>query len=97
MVSFAVDTFVMVQTDTWSDIKSLSEKVIGRHIIYLKHLGMTVNESKTEIMLVGKSDEPKTIEINNTDCVVQPTMKALGIALWAWIPKLKMQLLKEGG
>jgi hypothetical protein len=81
VVSYADDTYVVIQSDTWDDIGIKTERIINHHVDYLKNLGMTVNEAKTEIMLVGneKGKGPTRINIKDSPCVIKPQIKVLGI------------------
>jgi len=82
VVSFADDTYVLVQADSWLNLRSLTEKVLSSHVTYLKSLGMTVNESKTEMIIVGNNPlAPTQININGKICEIQTNMKALGITI----------------
>jgi len=82
VVSFADDTYVMVQSDTWTSLKSKTEEVLNYHVTYLRSLGMTVNESKTEMMIVGSNSlAPSQVTIKRKNCDIKTSMKALGITL----------------
>jgi hypothetical protein len=54
IISYADDTYVLVSTDTWGKLAQEAEATILHHSAYLRDLGMTVNESKTEFMVLGK-------------------------------------------
>jgi hypothetical protein len=82
LVSFADHTYVLVQTDSWQDLQSRTEEVLGAHVSYLRSLGMTVNESKTEMIIVGGNLlAPTQVSINGKTCEVKSDMKALGITI----------------
>ena len=86
IISYADDTYVIVSCDTALETVNMSEKVIIKHIYYLKSLGMTVNESKTEVMWIG-GDKNKdlncapvdSLKIGSEDCKFVDNFKALGI------------------
>lgn len=80
VVSFADDTYVLVQSDTWTNLRSKTEEVLNFHVTYLRSLGMTVNESKTEMMIVGSNPlAPSQVTINGKTCDITTSMRALGI------------------
>ena len=84
IVSFADDTYVTVQTEAWENLKKKTEEVINQHVNYLRVLGMTVNEDKTEMIVVSNNPQdniPDHININNKLCAIKKSMKALGIII----------------
>lgn len=81
VISYADDTYVIVSDDSIESTVNLTEKTIENHIEFLKSLGMTVNESKTEIMWIGKTSPIKAIKIKGTECDLVSKMKALGILI----------------
>ncbi len=85
IISNADDTYVLVSTDTWGGLAQNAESIIQHHLAFLKDLGMTLNESKTEFMVLGKRppDMPSKIElgINSSKVGDLDTMRALGIII----------------
>jgi hypothetical protein len=80
MVSFADDTYVLVTSNDWEDLPTKVEAILSKHVSYLKDLGMTVNESKTELMFVSNKPEGlQTIKVNSIDCKLSDTLKVLGV------------------
>jgi hypothetical protein len=81
IISFADDTYVIATSESWEKLPSDAEKLIKFHSDYLKTLGMTVNESKTEILVLGKRTlkDELTLTINGNKCKESSTIKALGI------------------
>jgi hypothetical protein len=54
--------------------------VIENHVAFLKGLGMTVNESKTEIIIIGYNKSgPTALNINGNICKSSLSLKALGV------------------
>jgi len=79
IISYADDTYVIITALTVSETVKLTEETIIKHIDYLKDLGMTVNESKTEAMWIGKTSPIDSIKIGSEDCKLVKNFKALGI------------------
>jgi len=80
LVSYADDTYVIVTGNDLNDTKVMTERTIETHILYLRELGMIVNENKTEIMWIGKNESGiNHIKVNGTKCKMVSSMKALGI------------------
>ncbi len=78
MVSYAIDTYVIVSSDDLERTKELTESVLSTHASYLYNLGMVVNESKTEIMWLGSQAGSDTIMVAGTPCKTVSSMKVLG-------------------
>jgi hypothetical protein len=82
VVSYADDTYVLVTSESWNEIPDKVSRVISAHACFLRDLGMTVNESKTEIILLGTpGQEITSININSNPCLISKKMKALGITI----------------
>jgi Reverse transcriptase (RNA-dependent DNA polymerase) len=81
IVSFADDTYVIISGGSQNEVVTKTEKIIGIHVNYLKKLGMVVNESKTEIMWLGKKPKKVPINICGIPCAPVDSMKALGVFL----------------
>ncbi len=68
---------------------------------FLKDLGMTVNESKTEIIIIGdNTSAPTTLNINGNICKSSPSLKALGIhfdGLLKWDVQADKSIKKANG
>jgi hypothetical protein len=79
VISYADDTYVIVCDKSVEQVVRSTEKIAIDHINFLRDLGMVVNESKTEIMWIGKNQPVNSININGTDCKLVKSMKALGI------------------
>ena len=80
IISYADDTYVIISCDTATETVKKAESVIIEHIAYLKSLGMTVNESKTEVMWIGGKDAPiEKLKIGTDECGLVNNFKALGI------------------
>jgi hypothetical protein len=61
VISYPDETYVLVKAERWEDVGSKAETIQGQHISFLKDLGMTVNEAKTEVILVGSNNFPKSL------------------------------------
>jgi len=97
VVSYADDTYVIVegvdQNDTLSNLKT----TLTSHINYLKSVGMVVNESKTELMWIGNTKHTDTVEINGKVLSFQSNMKALGLIIesnLSWSMQAEMAIKK---
>jgi hypothetical protein len=70
---------VIISGDTVENVTKATDRIATKHISFLRDLGMVVNESKTEIMWIGKTPLIDKIMINNTQCDLVKSMKALGV------------------
>ena len=77
-VSYADDSYVVVEADTITDLKLKTEEVINSHVNWLKENGMVCNIEKTEIMLM-RTDLSMDIEIEGRKVKTQQKMNVLGI------------------
>jgi len=64
VVSYADDTYVIVCGKSISDTESKVKKTLSKHVSYLKSIGMVVNETKTELMWIGKGKYTENIVLN---------------------------------
>jgi hypothetical protein len=101
VVSFADDTYVLVTSNDWKDLPLKVETVLSAHVSYLKELGMTVNESKTELMAVGdKPQNLNSIFVNNIECKLSDNIKVLGVTFdskLTWDTHSEKAILKGKG
>jgi hypothetical protein len=77
ITTYADDAYVVVshpEGDS-STLESMTENCLQHHITYLRHLGMIVNQSKTEFIHIHRSSSP-LVNIHTQD-----TMKVLGVNL----------------
>jgi hypothetical protein len=79
VISYADDTYVLITDKSVDQLVQSTERIASNHIQFLRNLGMIVNESKTEVMWIGKTPLIDSISINNTKCNLVTSMKALGI------------------
>lgn len=80
LVSYADDSYVIISEESEAKVVTETEKIITKHISFLRSLGMVVNESKTEFMWLGKNikERPK-LKISGMAYEPVLHMKALGI------------------
>ncbi len=83
IIIYADDSYVI---NTHSDIQTLREKTtlcLTKHTEALRSIGMVVNTSKTELMLLSRNKQVKgqVLEINIPDAIIssKPHIKALGV------------------
>jgi hypothetical protein len=79
LISYADDSYVVITCNTEQEVVSETEKLLQKHIGFLRDLGMVVNESKTEFMWLGKNINPLPINVSGTICHPVQQLKALGI------------------
>jgi len=80
LITFADDSYVILKGKSDIEVKLLAEKTLAAHVAFLKNLGMTVNESKTEIMWISRKNVPiAPIIVGNDLCEPTSNMKALGV------------------
>jgi len=79
LTSYADDTYGVIELENTHDLTNISTKILD-HLKWLRKSGMLVNDSKTEIMVVHKSDKLKiTLQIGETLIESKNNMKVLGI------------------
>jgi len=76
--SYADDTYVIVSGKTITETENRVKKILKTHVKYLKSIGMVVNESKTELMWIGKRNLTDNILVNNKSLQYKTHMKVLG-------------------
>ena len=77
-ITYADDTYVVIEQTPGRDIKALVESTLETHCQILEGLGMVVNHAKTEVMAVGGTNVSE-ISFKGTTIPVDCRMKALGI------------------
>jgi len=81
VVSYADDTYVIVTGKDKTDTERKTKQILSKHVKYLRSIGMVVNESKTELMWIGKDNHSSSIVVNNKTLHFKQHMKALGIII----------------
>lgn len=82
LISYADDSYVLITGETEDEVVSVTESVVDSHIRFLRDLGMVVNDSKTELMWIGRSTGPRPeVKIMGNTCEPVSFMKALGILI----------------
>jgi len=97
VVSYADDTYVIVEGIDDKDTLTNLKDTLTSHINYLKSVGMVVNESKTELMWIGNTKYADTVEINGKTLSFQTHMKALGLIIesnLSWTMQAEMAIKK---
>ncbi len=98
IISYADDTYVIISCETATDTVNKAERTIIEHVEYLKSLGMTVNESKTEVMWIAGTPCPiLEFKIGNEKCKLVEKIKALGIFIQndlSWDTQAEQAILK---
>jgi len=79
VISYADDSYVIVRPKNLNNLSSLVENTLAKHIDFLRDLGMIVNESKTEIMWIGKNRSFDYVKVGQNLIPFSETMKALGV------------------
>jgi len=79
MVSYADDTYVVVNGDTIEQVQSKIKEISKEHIAFLRSLGMVVNKNKTELLVFGSKFEKYQFDIDGENVESSPTIKALGL------------------
>jgi len=83
VISYADDTYIIIEDDNENDLKLLLISTLDNHVSYLKSVGMVVNETKTELMWLGKNTDSfsKQIIFNGKTLEFKNHIKALGVII----------------
>jgi len=79
IVSYADDSYVIVGANTIEDLKEKVHNISERHVTFLRSIGMVVNTSKTELMILAKNIKTTTINIGGEQIKSRKSIKALGV------------------
>jgi len=83
VTSYADDTYVVLSSPDLASLMTKTKTTMSAHFEFLDSLGMVVNRSKTELMLMNhakRSTFPPSITTNSGETIaVAKTMKVLGI------------------
>jgi len=80
IISYADDSYVVIHGANLEELKEKARNISGKHVEFLRSLGMIVNETKTELMLMHKTHRDLIeFEICGEKIVSGKTLKALGV------------------
>jgi len=97
VISYADDTYVIIEGDSQQEVLSLLTDKLTSHISYLKSVGMVVNETKTELMWIGNESHADSVAINGKTLFFTNHIKALGIIIQSnlsWNMQAEMAIKK---
>jgi len=81
LVTYADDTYVLVTGNSVGQVVENTKQVFCKHVNYLTSIGMVVNQTKTEVLWVGREKMIDEIELNGNKLKLVERMKALGILI----------------
>jgi hypothetical protein len=79
LISYADDSYVVISCESEHEVVRETDKLLQRHVGFLRDLGMVVNESKTEFMWLGANTHQLPITVSGSTCLSVANLKALGI------------------
>jgi len=80
ITTYADDSYVIVEADTFEDLQVNLTRTIKTHYEYLTELGMVVNQTKTEVMIMNNRRQiPQKIILGGVETEVRKEMKVLGV------------------
>jgi len=79
VVTYADDSYVIVESNNLEEVKKLTDETFRKHVGYLTRIGMVVNQTKTEVLFVGREKLLNEIELNGNILEVANKIKALGV------------------
>jgi hypothetical protein len=77
LVTYADDSYVVIEASSMQELKEVAEEVIKKHLAWLSANGMVCNTSKTEMMALNC--EPMVLKVGDADVETKDEMKVLGL------------------
>ncbi len=82
MVTYADDSYVVISCEDGQELETETSQCLEQHCEYLRQLGMVVNRSKTEAILLSRRN-PRSMTLNcgNEKIETMSAIKVLGITM----------------